>query len=184
MTVPHAFGRNLPLTDWEGDDFTPGSGGAYVTCMDTSAGRMVAWATNGRVVHDGKWYRSHLSKPDPNGITLTQAAQAVHSGTGLTLVEASMTLSQRLSWLRAGKGLVVAGMYSSVPRAYRFQASANFSHAMFFCYISHDGKMIRKYDPLNPNVHAYGEFIPLAQMVPFLSSLPAWKVGYVALQPL
>mgnify|MGYP003401691436 FL=1 len=86
MTTVLLNGRKLPHQDWEGNDFVPGSGGAYVTCTDTSAGRMVAYATNGRVVKDGRVYRAALRPPDPNGITLKQAQQAVRSVTGLRLI--------------------------------------------------------------------------------------------------
>lgn len=182
MTQPSAYGRLIPPVDWEGDDFTPGAGGKYVTCADTATGRMAYWATNSKVNVDGRQIRARISPRDPNGVTLAQAAQGLHSLTGLTLVIVNMTLAQKLTWLRAGKGLVVNGYYDSVPRAYRFQAFADFNHTMFIDFISHDGTMVRKHDPLNPNIHAYGEVIPLADIKPFINSLPLWQIGYVPLR--
>lgn len=179
---PTGFGRKIPPTDWEGDDLTPGAGGMYVTCTDTAAGRMAYWATNGRVDIDGRVIRAHVSPPDPDGLTMAQAAQGLHSATGLTMVVGTMTAAQRLAWLRRGLGLVVPGMYGAVPRAYRFQASADFAHAIFFDFVGHDGKSVRKHDPLNPNTHTFGETMPLADALPFLNSLLAWPVGYVPLQ--
>jgi len=184
MTVqPTAFGRKLPPTDWEGDDLVPGSGGHYVTCADTATGRMAYWATNGRINVDGKQIRARIYPPDPNGVDLAQAAQGLHSLTGLTVVQSSMTRAQQLTWLRGGKGLIVPGLYSAIPRAYRFQAAADFAHMLFLGYITHDGTKVRKWDPLNPNVHTFGEWIPVAEIIPFLDSL-SWNVGYVPLQHL
>lgn len=184
MTVqPTAFGRRIPPTDFEGDDLVPGAGPHYVTCSDTATGRAAYWATNGRVNVDGKAIRAKITPRDPNGVSLAQAAQGLHSLTGLTVVQVDWTRAQQLTWLRAGKGLIVPGLYSAVPRAYRFQAAADFAHMMFLDYISHDGLTVRKHDPLNPATHSFGETIPLRLLIPFLDSLP-WSVGYIPLQHL
>lgn len=184
MIQPTGYGRKVPPTDWEGDDFTPGSHGEYVTCCDTATGRMAYWATNGRTNVDGRQIRAHVSPPDPNGITMAQAAQGLHSLTGLTMLVVPMTLSQKIAWLRAGRGLVVPGRYSAMPRAYRFQAAADFTHSIFLDFVGRDGRTLRKHDPLNPNTHTYGETMPLADAMAFIDSLPAWPVGYVPLQPI
>ena len=191
MKQPTVNGRLLPLNDWEGDDFTPGAGGAWVTCADTSWGRMVAFATNGRIDKDGRWYRARVDPPDPNGITLAQGARAVTDATGLpTFVPKDWNASKVGVQLRYGRGLVVAGIYDKIPRAYRHQLKANFAHAMF---ISHSagyrapgslvGHFMRLYDPLNPDTHAYGRIVPMDILWPFLESLH-FTVGYVPLQPL
>src|ERR1035437_10308395 len=73
MVQPTAFGRKLPRNDWEGDEFTPGAYGKYVTCMDTALGRMIAWATNGRKDYDGRKYRTALPG-FPVGIDLNDAS--------------------------------------------------------------------------------------------------------------
>src|SRR4029077_6393416 len=77
MRQPTYRGRKLPPNDWEGDDFTPGAGGKYVTCMDTATGRMIYYATNGRVDHDGRFYRRFVVPPDSNGINFQQADDMV-----------------------------------------------------------------------------------------------------------
>lgn len=184
MAVPTAFGRNLPKQDWEGDDFTPGAGGKYVTCMDTAAGRMVAWATNGRINKDGRVYRAAVHPHDPNGITMEQADQAVHTVAGLDIVRpAGWNQATVIAHLRAGKGLIIIGLYSSLPRAYRFQASAAFAHGMFVTHIS--GSNMRLYDPLDPNTNVYGRVVPASLLWPYLISLPThYQVGYVPLQHL
>lgn len=183
MTWPTGFGRKLPLTDWEGDDFTPGAGGKSVTCMDTAVGRMAAWATNLRVNVDGRAIRAKISPRDPNGVDIVQAAQGLHSLTGLTLVHVNMTLAAKLAWLRKGNGLVVPGRYATIARAYRFQAAADFTHAIFFAFVN-SSNMVREYDPLDPRTHAYGEVVPLSAVAAFINSLPSWQVGYVPLQHL
>ena len=173
-------GRTLPLNDWEGDDATPGAGGSYVTCMDTASGRMLAWATNGRELHDGREVRAHVSPPDHDGINFDQAAQAIHALCGRTLVHQSAWKHPQ-AWLRAGKGLVLIGNYSAIPRAYRWQASANFAHAMFVPYLS--GPKALLYDPLDPQTHNRGRVVPTAILWPFLESL-GWTAGYIPLEKL
>jgi len=180
MAQPMSFGRKCPLNDWEGDDLVPGSGGEYVTCADTATGRMAYWATNGRTDVDGKQIRAEIHPHDPNGVTMSQAAQGLHSLTGLNVVQIHWTTKQKLAWLRAGKGLIIPGHYWSVPRAYRQQAAASFNHMMFFPYINQSG-LVRLYDPLNPATHEYGKFVHYSHLLPFINSL-SWAVGYVPLQ--
>jgi len=176
-------GRKIPRNDWEGDDRTPGAGGRYVTCMDTAAGRMVAYATNLRIDKDGKVYRAALRPADPNGITFDQAEQAVRTVARLPLHHKSgWSQATAQAWLKAGKGLIVIGRYDTIPRAYRHQYLAGFNHAMFVTHIDRSGKM-RLYDPLNPDIYAYGRIVPASILWPFLASL-GWMAGYVPLQPL
>lgn len=182
MTIPLVNGRKCPLNDWEGDDFTPGAGGHYVSCADTAVGRMVAYATNGRINKDGRQYRAAVSPPDSGGITLAQAAQAVHSLTSRTLfIPHGWTRLTIMSWLRSGNGLVVNGLYSTIPREYRFQASAGFGHSLFIPSIGSTGSM-RLYDPLNRDTTGYGKVVPSSILWPFLAS---WNntVAYVPLEP-
>ena len=76
MSQPLAFGRKLPLNDWEGDDGHV----SWVTCTATSAGRAVAWATNGRIDKDGTVYRAASPGIAPGGgQTLQQVATGVAS---------------------------------------------------------------------------------------------------------
>lgn len=180
MTTPNWHGRKLPLNDWEGDDFTPGAGGSYVTCMDTSAGRMVAWATNGRITMDGKQYRAAIKPPDPNGINFNQAAQAVKSLTGRILVHYS-GWSHPQAWLAAGNGLIITGNYATLPRNWRWQSNADFMHAMFVAYVS--GPQSCLYDPLDPQTHNYGRIVPTSILWPFLAS-SGWTAGYVQIEHL
>ncbi len=186
MTQPLAFGRKLPRNDWEGDDFTPGAGGRFVTCVDTAVGRAVAWATNGRIERDGKVYRRALIPPDPGFSDLRQHVQSVQAVAGLTLV-----IPQRWVWvdctthLSAGKGLVLIGRYDALPRAYRFQARGDFYHAMWASHRS-AASGIRVWDPLNPDTTAHGRWIPPAIIRAFIDSAPGLyaEVAYVPLQPL
>ena len=178
-------GRTLPFNDWEGDDFTPGAGGHWVTCMDTAAGRAACWATNGRVCVDGKVVRAHVVPRDTNGINFVQADQAlgaIHAGLHVIHPD-DWRQAKVTSWLKAGRGLIVTGIYSEIPRAYRHQASANFAHAMFVSHINAEGTGMRLYDPLNPKTHERGEWAPTSILWPFLRSR-GWQVGYVPLQPL
>lgn len=190
MTQPTYKGRKLPLNDWEGDDFTPGAGGRYVTCMDTAAGRMVAWATNGRVDKDGRTYRAAVRPPDPNGITMDQAAQAVQSVAHLPLMRPSDFGERQVKfWLRQGRGLMMSGIYDTIPRAYRHQRGGDFAHELFVSHMNYRGTAIRLYDPLNPDTDAYGRHVPSEILWPFLRSLAfhpggAFRVCYVPLQPL
>lgn len=181
MATPRLNGRLLPRNDWEGDDFTPGAGGKYVTCVDTAAGRMVAFATNGRVNHDGTVYRKAIVPADPNGITLDQVATAVHRLTGLTLVRPKWTIAQVEAHLRAGRGLVFIGQYAYIPRPYRYQAAADFLHAMFATHLSRSG--VRVWDPLNPDIHRWGRWVPWSIIRSYIVS-GHLDVAYIGLQPL
>lgn len=183
MTQPLAFGRKLPLNDWEGDDAVPGAGGAYVSCVDTSCGRAVAWATNGRIDKDGKLYRAAVPGHDPNGITLEQAKVAVGAVAHLPLIiPQGWVWGNVSSWLMSGKGLVVIGPYSVIPRAYRYQLAAGFDHAMWFSHRSLTSG-VREWDPLNPDIHAYGRWLPPAVVRAFFEAGGA-TVAYVPLQKL
>jgi hypothetical protein len=179
-----AFGRKLPRNDFEGDDFTPGAGGHYVTCTDTAAGRMVAWATNGRIDKDGKVYRAAAPGVPSGGLTLPQVAVAVHRVADLMLVIPSdWHWPDVLAWLKKGGGLVIQGHYAAIPRAYRYQAFADFNHAMWASHYS-PSSGVRDWDPLNPDTTAYGRWVPLSVIRDFTLSLGYVSVGYVPLQPL
>lgn len=177
-------GRKLPRQDWEGDDFTPGARGAYVTCMDTAAGRMVAYATNGRIDKDGKVYRAAIKPPDPNGVNYDQITQAVRDVAHLPLIHSSgWTRGGVTSWLKAGKGLMVTGWYERIPRQYRFQANGSFLHEMFVTHINSRGDLMRLWDPLDPRTDLHGRVVPSSILWPFLDS-SGWMAGYVPLQHL
>jgi hypothetical protein len=177
--------RIQPLNDWEGDDFVPGAGGHFVTCMDTATGRAAAWATNGRFDVDGRQLRMHVRPYDSNGISFEQAAKALHSmNPYLELIHPEgWDRAKVTAWLRAGKGLIVTGMYSTIPRAYRHQNFADFGHAMFVTHCNRQADAMRLYDPLNPDTHARGRHVPMSILWPFLVSR-GYQVGYVPLHPL
>jgi hypothetical protein len=181
MALSTFKGRTLPLNDWEGDD----QPGPWVTCMDTSAGRAMAWATNGRVDVDGKVIRSHVVPKDTDGISFEQVNLAVHAvNEHCSVVHAhGWDQAKVTSWLKAGKGLIVTGFYSSIPRQYRFQTSASFAHAMFVTHMSKSGKSIRLYDPLNPDLKGHGKSVPSSILWDFLDSR-GYLVGYVPLHDL
>jgi hypothetical protein len=189
MTTVLLNGRKLPHQDWEGDDFTPGAGGAYVTCTDTSCGRMVAYATNGRIDKDGRVYRAALRPPDPNGITLQQAQGAVRRVANLPLIIPAWDWYALLAHLRAKKGAVVQGWYSAIPRQYRFQAAANFAHAMWISHYSPTAGM-RVWDALDANTTHHGSWVPARDIRRFMEELsrrenyPRLFTAYVPLQPL
>lgn len=189
MRQPYVKGRKLPRNDWEGDDFTPGAGGHYVTCTDTASGRMVAYATNGRVDKDGRVYRAAVRPPDPNGVTLPQADAAIHRVCGRDLVIPHWHWANLLAHLREYKGAVVQGWYAEIPRAYRYQAGADFGHAMFVSHYSSTSGM-RVWDPLNPDTTAYGRWIPAPAIRRFMEELSQREgyaglfVGYVPLEHL
>lgn len=183
MAQPLAFGRKLPFNDWEGDDYTPGAGGKYVTCQDTAAGRMVAWATNGRIDKDGRVYRATLAPRDSNGITLDQVALSVRKVTGLRLIQPQgWNWSDVNAHLMTGKGLIIDGIYDSLPRAYRYQASGDFGHAMWASHRSL-ASGIRTWDPLNPDTTRWGRWIPASVIRAFIESMD-YYVAYIPLQPL
>lgn len=185
MRQPTVLGRKLPRNDFEGDDFTPGAGGKWVTCRDTSVGRAVAFATNGRVDRDGRVYRAALSHPDPDGITHAQAAEAVYKVARLRLLRPrGWSRPQVQAHLYAARGLVVNGWYDALPPAFRRQpGDAHFTHAMFASHISRAMDKWRVWDPLDRNLAGYGRWIPGAVMWDFLESLD-YQVSYVPLQPL
>jgi hypothetical protein len=190
MTTVLLNGRKLPHQDWEGDDFTPGAGGGYVTCTDTALGRDVAYATNGRIVLDGRVYRSHVRPPDPNGITLPQARQACRSATGLSLViPPDWKWAQVLAHLTAKKGAIVQGWYSKIPSDYRFQTGSDFAHAMWISHYSPTAGM-RVWDPLDRNRTHHGQWVPARHIRAFMEELSrrmnttSLYVGYVPLQHL
>lgn len=185
MALISINGRKLPFNDWEGDDFTPNARGKYVTCMDTATGRAVAFSTNGRVVHDGKVYRAAVRPPDPNGVNFSQMQSAVKIiNPHLSVVyHTKWTKASVTSWLVAEKGLIVTGMYSSIPRMYRHQATANFTHAMFISHFNNNATLMRLYDPLNHRTDQRGETVPTSILWAFLDDLN-WEAGYVPLHPL
>lgn len=173
MTTVLLDGRKLPHQDWEGDDFTPGAGGRYVTCTDTALGRMVAYATNGRVNKDGRVYRSAVIPADSNGINLQQAKIAARKVAGVDLIiPEAWNWSEVVAHLRAKKGLIIQGWYDAIPRSYRFQARADFGHAMFISHIvSSPGS--RNWDPLDPNLTHHGSWVPSKYIRDFMLKLAA-----------
>lgn len=184
MIQPTVFHRKLPRNDWEGDDFTPGSYGRYVTCLDTSAGRMVAYATNGRIDLDGRAYRAAVVPHDSDGITFNQAYDAVWKLTHLNLIIPMKWTSKNVkTHLRYARGLIVAGNYSTIPRDYRYQARSDFNHAMWISHRSEKSGNFRVWDPLNPDRTSYGRWIPEKFVWDFIESLD-YLVGYVPLERL
>lgn len=188
MTVPLYRGRPLPRQDWEGDDFTPGAGGHYVTCQDTTGGRILSFATGGLVDLDGKTIRAAVVPHDSSGISLSQLRDAIHKLSGRNLITPVWTPAQARAWLRAGNALDVNGMYFTVPRNYRFQKRADFAHAIAFVgsFLRAGVEMTYEYDPLDPQTHNYGRPVPMADVfMPFAASL-AWteRFGYIPLEPI
>ena len=190
MIQPKVSGRLLPRNDWEGDDFTPGAGGHYVTCQDTATGRMVAYATNGKVDRDGRVYRAAVHPHDPDGVTLGPMVGAVRTVARLPLtIPSGWRWAQALGHLKAGRGLIIDGWYAEVPRAYRYQQGADFAHAMWASHYSPTSG-VRVWDPLNPDTTAYGRWIPPSVVRTFVESLSRRMgtadlyVGFVPLQPL
>ena len=66
---------------------------------------------------------------------------------------------------------------------YRFQASANFGHAMFVSHCSQNLRAMLLYDPLDPRTDLRGRTVPLSILWPFMASL-GHTAGYVPLQHL
>lgn len=181
MSAPLAFGRRLPLADTERDDATLGAGGKWVTCVDTSVMRDAAWATNGRIVRDGKALRALIH--DSDGISLAQAKIALHKLTALDLITPQGWDWTRVdSWLLAGRGLVAIGRYDALPLADRYQVSADFAHAIFFTHRSL-ASGIRTYDALNPSVKGYGRWLPVSHVRAFIES-GGFTLAYIPLQSL
>jgi hypothetical protein len=179
MTQPTAFGRKLPRNDWEGNDpLAP-----FKTCMDTSAGRAVAWATNGRVDKDGNVYRHSIHPHATAGINLNDAAQEIRNVAGLALaIKRSWPLASVKAHLKAGRGLIIIGMYYAIPREYREQDRADFAHAMWVSHIGSTGQ-VRLWDPLNRRKTGYGRWVPASVIWDFMASLNN-QCGYVPLQHL
>ena len=180
MIPPTVMGRWLPLNDWEGDDFP----NAYKTCTATSAGRAVAFATNGRIDHDGKIYRAAAPSQPDGGQTLEQAGQAIATVAKLPLIiPTGWDRVNALTHLRYARGLIVQGKYSVVPRAFRYQAFAGFDHAMWFSHLSAQSGNFRGWDPLNPDTSGYGRWYPPSVFWAFVESLN-FSVAFVPLQKL
>jgi hypothetical protein len=179
IAVPTVLGRKLPLGDWEGDDPA-----AFVTCTATSAGRAVAFATNGRIVKDGSVYYAAAPHNVGGGQSLEQAWQAITTVAKLPLtIPSGWQRKDVTTHLRYARGLIVQGRYSAIPRAYRYQAFADFDHAMWFSHMSSATGNFRCWNPLNPRTHEYGEWYPAAVFWAFAESLN-FSVAYVPLQSL
>ena len=181
MTQPTVRGRKLPLNDWEGDEPLPIRNR---TCMDVSAGRMLAFATNGAVTLDGKAIRAAVHPHDIDGITMDQASDAIFALTSRQIVQHhGWPLANVKTHLRYARGLIVIGMYSAIPRAYRHQAGADFAHAMWVSHSSAQSGNVRLWDPLNPDIHSYGRWVPASIIWDFLASLGN-QCGHIDLEPL
>jgi hypothetical protein len=183
MSQPTLNGRLLPPNDWEGDDATPGAHGAYVTCQDTSAGRMLYYATNGEVDMTGQDIRAQIRPRDPDGVSLRQVSTAIASITNppRILRTDNKPIAEMRNWLLAGLGLVVDGWYASIKRAWREQDNADFGHALWLAYL--DPPNYRVWDPLNKNLDGYGKLIPMQELEPFMRSFSG-LCGYIPLEPL
>lgn len=189
MTTVYLGGRKLPHNDFEGDDWTPGATG-WVTCTDTALGRMIAFATNGRIDKDGKIYRAAVHPHDVDGITLAQAAVASMAVAGLQLTRPMWHWDDVLKWLTARNGLIVQGWYGDIPRDYRYQKDpSNFGHAMWISHFSSTSGM-RVWDPLDANTTHHGQWIPAKYIRAYMEHLQQQQgsgvlfCGYVPLQKL
>jgi hypothetical protein len=189
MTTVYLGGRKLPHQDFEGDDFVPNARG-WVTCTDTALGVDVAFATNGRIVKDGKTYRASIHPHDVDGITLPQAHDAARIVAGCDLIiPGNWDWAHVLAHLTAKKGLIVQGWYSFIPRMYRFQFAADFGHAMFISHFSTTSGM-RVWDPLDANLSHHGQWIPAKYIRAYMEELSRRNnvkplyCGFVPLQPL
>ena len=189
MTTVLYNGRKLPHGDFEGDDFTPGADGKWVTCTDSSLGRMISYATNVRTELDGRDVRRAVHPPDTGGLTLGQLKQAA-GALGFELVTPlNWHWPDVLAHLRAGKGLVMQLWYDEIPRAYRYQAKAAFGHATFASHFSPTSG-IRDWDALDANETHHGSWVPRQYI---RAALEEWArrvgsghllVAYVPLQPI
>ena len=178
MKQPLAFGRKLPLNDFEGDD----GHDSWVTCTATSAGRAVAWATNGRIVKDGSAYYDASSGHVPDGgQTLQQVAVGVANIAHLKLIVGTgWDWTDVMAHLKVGGGVILAGRYDALPRAYRYQAKGDFGHRIWCSHYSPTSG-IRTWDPLNPDIHAWGRWLPLSVVKAFALSFGHVDAGYVPL---
>jgi len=184
MAAPTAFGRLLPRQDWEGDDHTPGAGGGFVTCGDTSAGRAVSWATNGRIDRDGSVYRAVTHKPGP--IDMAGLAIEVKAIAGLGLwIPHGWIWQDAAKALGVGTGLIIQGWYDALPLHWRWQSGpVHFLHDIFVAYRSPAGmKNALVYDPLERDTMAHGRWVPASAVRAFAES-QNYTVAYVANQPL
>jgi hypothetical protein len=171
VSQPKFNGRLLPPNDWEGDDFTPGAGGAYVTCQDTAAGRMLYYATNGDVDLDGKDIRAAIRPTDSDGVSFGQVSVAIQSLTSPVkiLQWSTLTIPDIRNRLTAGLGLCVDGYYGAIPPEWREQRGGDFNHAIWVaCYVAPN---YRVWDPLNKDLAGYGKWIPATAIEPFMRSL-------------
>ena len=192
MTTVLLDGRKLPHQDWEGDDATPGASGRMVTCTDTSAGRALCYATNGRKDIDGRQIRAAVKPRDVNGINLRQAKQAIESLSATTIViPAHWGWTEVMLHLRAKKGLIIQGWYAEIPRGERFQLRADFGHAIWASHYS-PSSGIRVWDALDANERHHGSWVPARYIRAFAEELARREgagpgqlfVGYVPLQHL
>jgi hypothetical protein len=183
MAQPTLNGRLLPPQDWEGDDVTPGAGGAYVTCQDTAAGRMLYYSSNGACDLDGKTIRAAIRPPQSDGVSLPQVAGAIASLTSPSriLQSGQRNLVDIRGWLSAGLGLVIDGYYGAIPAPYRHQAFAGFNHALWIS--NYEPPNYRVWDPLNRDLSSFGEWIPSSAIDPFIRSLSG-LCGWITLEPI
>jgi hypothetical protein len=184
MIQPKAFGRLVPRNDSEVDDHTPGApaNAPYVTCGETSAGRAVAWATNGRVVKDGSVYRAVTKAPA--GVTLDVLALEIKAVAGLTLIQPTGWAWGECSFhLSTGIGLIIQGWCDSLPPELQYQAGPNhFLHDCFAAYRSIKSGVLF-YQPMNPNTSGYGQWVPAAVVRKFIES-GGFTLGYLVNQPI
>jgi hypothetical protein len=180
MKQPTVNGRKLPRNDWEGTGLA-----AFKTCMDHSAGRAVAFATNGRIDLDGAVYRHSIHPHAPAGITLQVARREVLAVAHLPLVIPSPRwgITKIRAHLRKAQGLIVTGWYDALSAEYRYQSKAHFTHAVWASHISAATGNWRVWDALDRDEGGYGRWIPDAEMARFVASL-GYQTGYVPLQPL
>jgi len=188
MTVVLISGRRAPHQDFEGDDWS--SGANFKTCTDTSTGRCLCYASNGRIDLDGRQIRAAVRPRDTDGITLPQAKQAVESLTSTTLViPPAWDWSDLLSHLRAKKGAVCQLWYAKIPREDRFQLRADFAHAVFISHYSPTAGM-RVWDALDANTKHHGSWVAAHDIRAAMEELTRREgarslfVGFVPLQPL
>jgi hypothetical protein len=180
MTQPTVFGRKLPRNDYEGDDGVV----SFRTCRDSSIGRIVAFATNGRVDRDGRVYRAAVTPHDPDGITIEQAAQAVLRVAHLKLVVPRWGMVELDQHLAAARGVVVDGWYDALPLEDRCQAGDDhFTHSIFASHSSAKTGNVRVWDALDKDLTGYGRWIGAKAFWLFAASLH-YQCSYVPLQHL
>jgi hypothetical protein len=187
---PTAFGgRIIPDIDWEGDDHRlPATADQFVTCGDSSIAMAAAWASDGRIIHDGSVYRA--SDPAPGGVDFPHLAVELQKVAGLKLIVPTGWTWGNCSWnLMQGTGLVVMGKYSALVEPYREQVAADFLHFIFLCYRSITSG-VRLLDPLNKNVASQGKWVPAPVVRAFIESATGLygrsgvQVAYINNQPL